>query len=394
MDLRKYGVATHLYKPIIKRSAVDFAVSADWTPAAGDVKISKDGGAAASVTNLPTAITMGNTAMWDYSLTATEMQAAQIKMTVADAATKAVEDQFFEIETYGHASAQHVWDLSSATPTVNATQFAGQTITAAAGVTLPTSVASPTNITAGTITTVTTLTNAPSDSAGVTTLLARLTALRAGYLDNLSAGAVALEASLQGLITTVGASAAGLATAVWSAVTRTLSAGTNIVLAKGTGVTGFTDLDAGAVRTAVGLGSANLDTQLDALPTNAELATALATADDATLAAIAAILFPSLASIAAQITSDHGSGSYVRNTEPPTTAENADKLIGRNIAGGSDGGRTVKDVLRFNRNKILFVPINATSGTFDVYDETDGTIAWSGTYTRAAADALAGMDPT
>jgi hypothetical protein len=44
----------------------------------------------------------------------------------------------------------------------NATQFAGQTITAAAGVTLPSSVASPTNITAGTITTVTNLTNAPT----------------------------------------------------------------------------------------------------------------------------------------------------------------------------------------------------------------------------------------
>lgn len=45
-------------------------------------------------------------------------------------------------------------------PTANATQLAGQTITAAAGVTFPTSVASPTNITAGTITTVTNLTNA------------------------------------------------------------------------------------------------------------------------------------------------------------------------------------------------------------------------------------------
>ncbi len=45
---------------------------------------------------------------------------------------------------------------------VNATQLAGQTITAAAGVTFPSSVASPTNITAGTITTVTNLTNAPT----------------------------------------------------------------------------------------------------------------------------------------------------------------------------------------------------------------------------------------
>src|SRR5690606_31321963 len=36
------------------------------------------------------------------------------------------------------------------------------------------------------IPTVTTLTNAPSDSAGVTTLLGRLTAARAGYLDTLN----------------------------------------------------------------------------------------------------------------------------------------------------------------------------------------------------------------
>jgi hypothetical protein len=111
-DLYKYGVAVHIYKPIIKRGVVDFAVGADWTPAAGDVKISKDGAAAANVTNLPTAIVMGNTAMWDYSLTATEMQAAKIRITVADASTKAVEDVMYEIDTYGHASAQHAVDLS------------------------------------------------------------------------------------------------------------------------------------------------------------------------------------------------------------------------------------------------------------------------------------------
>lgn len=52
------------------------------------------------------------------------------------------------------------WDNQVAVPSVNATQLAGQTITAAAGVTFPTSIASPTNITAGTITTVTNLTNA------------------------------------------------------------------------------------------------------------------------------------------------------------------------------------------------------------------------------------------
>ncbi len=49
---------------------------------------------------------------------------------------------------------------------------------------------------------------------------------------------------------------------VWAVVARTLTAGTNIVLAKGTGITGFTDLDAAGVRSAVGLATANLDTQL------------------------------------------------------------------------------------------------------------------------------------
>lgn len=48
-------------------------------------------------------------------------------------------------------------------------------------------------------------------------------------------------------------------------------------------------LSAAGVRAAVGLVTANLDTQLDALPTNAELATALGAADDAVLAAIAAL---------------------------------------------------------------------------------------------------------
>lgn len=59
-----------------------------------------------------------------------------------------------------------------------------------------------------------------------------------------------------------------LVTAIWSATTRLLTAGTNIVLAKGTGVTGFTDLDAAGVRSAVGLASANLDTQIGTIDSN------------------------------------------------------------------------------------------------------------------------------
>lgn len=55
-----------------------------------------------------------------------------------------------------------------------------------------------------------------------------------------------------------------------------------------TQIAALNNLSQANIRTALGMGSANMDTQLDALPTNAELATALGTADDAVLAAIAA----------------------------------------------------------------------------------------------------------
>lgn len=128
MFLTRYGVARHIYIPMVKRAVVDYAVGADWTPVAGDVKVSKDGGAAANVTNLPVAIVMGNTAVWDFSLTAAELTAAQVIVTVADAATKAVEDTYFPIETYGNAAAQHVMDFGLAT-IVASSVTAGVTLT-------------------------------------------------------------------------------------------------------------------------------------------------------------------------------------------------------------------------------------------------------------------------
>ena len=114
MFTSKYGVARHIFINVPKAGSANHAVSADWIPAAGDVKISKDGGLAASVTNLPVAVAMGNSAIWDFLITATEMQAAQVNITVADSATKAVDDTGFVIETYGNASAQHEFDLDTA----------------------------------------------------------------------------------------------------------------------------------------------------------------------------------------------------------------------------------------------------------------------------------------
>jgi hypothetical protein len=125
--LRKYGTGSgaDVYIPVIKRAVVDFAVSADWTPAAGDVKVSKDGAAAANITTLPTAITMGNTAMWKFVFSNAELQCKVLSVSVADSATKAVEDQFFEVETYGHASAKFIADIALANLPANVTQLLG-----------------------------------------------------------------------------------------------------------------------------------------------------------------------------------------------------------------------------------------------------------------------------
>jgi hypothetical protein len=144
---RKYNTGSHVYLPMIKRGVVDFAVGADWTPAAGDVKISKDGGAAANVTNLPVAIAMGNGAVWDFSLTATELAAAKVVVTVADAATKAVEDTAFLVETYGHASAEYQADLSAANLPANATQINGVATTSVTAVNANLGTTQPVNFT-------------------------------------------------------------------------------------------------------------------------------------------------------------------------------------------------------------------------------------------------------
>jgi hypothetical protein len=70
----------------------------------------------------------------------------------------------------------------------------------------------------------------------------------------------------------------------------------------------------------------------------------------------------------------------------------ADKILGRSLATGADGGRTVKSALQFNRNKVV---IDQTLGTITVYAEDDTTIAWSGTIaTSATAELLTEVDPS
>jgi len=127
-----------------------------------------------------------------------------------------------------------------------------------------------------TVGTATTLTNAPSDSSGVTTLLSRLSAARAGYLDNLSAGAVATASKLLKYFQLALRKDAAIATDNSAEVTEINANGgsgagayTNSTDAQealrdrgdAAWITGTAPLDAAGTRTALGMSSANLDTQ-------------------------------------------------------------------------------------------------------------------------------------
>lgn len=165
--------------------------------------------------------------------------------------------------------------------------------------------------------------------------------------------------------------------AVWSTATRILTAGTNIALAKGTGVTGFNDLDAAGVRSAVGLSSANLDTQL----------AAIAGYIDTEIAAILAAVDTEVAAIKAK--TDNLPASPAAVSDIPTAAQNADALLGRNIAGGSSTGRTVTEALRRLRNRVA-----VAAGTMTVYQENDSSSSWTATVTTSAGNPVSEVDPS
>lgn len=131
--LRKYATAItamtafSIKLPVVKRGVNDLALSADWTPATGDVKVSKDGGAAANIATLPAAVTMGNTAYWEFVFSQAELTCGSLTVSIGDSATKAVEDWVFGIETFGNASAMYQADLSAANLPANMVQISGVT---------------------------------------------------------------------------------------------------------------------------------------------------------------------------------------------------------------------------------------------------------------------------
>jgi hypothetical protein len=162
MEIRpaqKYGQAYTLNFNLYEVDGVDFRTDASF--AAGDVKIMKDNGAEANTTNLPSDEGQG----YSLVLTATEMQAARIVIYIVDqTSTKVWLDIAIAIETYGNASAQHAFDLDTASTAQTGDSYAR--LGAPAGASIAADLVTIDNL--------------------VDDLESRLTAIRAGYLDNLN----------------------------------------------------------------------------------------------------------------------------------------------------------------------------------------------------------------
>jgi hypothetical protein len=213
-------------------------------------------------------------------------------------------------------------------------------------------------------------------ASDVDDLETRLTATRAGYLDNLSAGAVATAtavadlptnaeldaalaaaddavlaaiAALNDISTVEAQAAAAAALTAYSAAKAgdAMTLATDAVSAaalKADAVTeiqsGLSTLAAADVRTAIGLATANLDAQLAALP---------------------------------------------------TASENADALLIRDWTAitGTVADRSTLNALRFLRNKW-----SISGTTLTVTEEDDTTAAWTGAVTTTSStDGITALDP-
>ncbi len=74
----------------------------------------------------------------------------------------------------------------------------------------------------------------------------------------------------------------------------------------------------------------------------------------------------------------------------PTQQQIADAILGRSLAGGADGGRTVRDALRTMRNRVT---VDKDTGVVTIYAEDDSTVAWTAAATFVKRDAVASVDP-
>jgi hypothetical protein len=89
-----------------------------------------------------------------------------------------------------------------------------------------------------------------------------------------------------------------------------------------------------------------------------------------------------------QVTINLSAAATAVTANVPTADQIADAILGRNLSGGSNGGRTVRDALRASRNRVAI-----SGSTLTVYAEDDTTAAWTAAIATVARDALQSVDP-
>lgn len=154
--------------------------------------------------------------------------------------------------------------------------------------------------------------NLPSDPADASVIAGLIADIQARLPAALVGGRMDsnMQAAADGVLTAA-KFAAGAFDAVWSVAARLLTAGTNIVLAKGTGVTGFNDLSAAQV--------------------NAEADTALADYDPPTRAELTTDVNSILAKLLKYV-------QLVLRKDAAIATDNATEVTAINADGGSGGG--------------------------------------------------------
>lgn len=297
------------------------------TIAAGDFKVSIDGGALANLGTLP-AVTPSSSMMVKFTLSTSEMNGANITVVCSDAAGSEWCDAVFNIQT----TARQIDDLAypatsgrsmvvdasglvdancvklgpTGSGTAQTARDIGLSVLLAAGqkvdvdtiktnpvvnagtVTFPTNatLASTTNITAGTITTVTTVTNqltAAQIATGVwqdSTAGDFTTASSIGkalYIANIVPGAAGghfIAGSNATTTVNITGNITGNLTGSVGSVTGLTASNLDATISSRLASASYTaPLDAAGTRTAVGLASANLDTQIATLATASNLTT-------------------------------------------------------------------------------------------------------------------------
>jgi hypothetical protein len=279
------------------------------TIAAGDFKVSIDGGALANLATLP-AVTPAGSKMVKFSLSAAEMNGDNITIVCSDAAGAEWCDVIINIQT----SARQIDDLAFPTTSGRSLDVSA---TGEAGIDWA-NIGSPTTAVNLSATNIDVDQVVASVSGAVGSVTGSVGSVAA---NGITASSIATDAL--GALELAADAATEIATAVWATATRSLT-----VLDEDSTTL---DLDA-TIRAAVGLAAANLDTQLADLPTNAELVTSQASADDATLAAIAALNNLSAAQVNAEVDTALADYDGPTNTELATALAAADDAVLAQVA--------------------------------------------------------------